>query len=836
MRGKVVGELRTLLARCCIDALEPDLIILDEFQRFKHLLNPLEGDEAGELARRLFEWAGETGKVRVLMLSATPYKMYTLAHEHEEEDHYEDFLRTVEFLQRSELRTTAFKELLGEYRRGLYRLSEGDGESATKACREIETELRHVMSRTERTGSTGKRDGMLKTGPMKAWPVKPRELVDFVSLDRLAKELDVRNIIEVWKSAPYLLSFSDDYQLDRRVEKACKDGADLATSKLLHAAKGAFLKPEEVEAYAEIDPANARLRALRADMVESGLWGCLWLPPSCPSYAPSGAYASAEGTTKRLVFSAWRVVPRVISALLSYEVERQVFLEEDAESENTPEARERRRPLLRFGRTQGRLTGMPVLGLMYPSEVLAEIGNPKRYAREHSDRLDQGTILALVKQEVSDRLQEHIAGAPQDGPFDEAWYWAAPILLDLGNGDEARRFWEVEDLDYWWTNVQGEEAPHDEEGSSWTDHVDEAKRLARGQMKLGRVPEDLADLLAQVAVAGPATSALRLLAQVVPGTESSQVPLRLAAGQIAWGFRSLFNRPEATAIVRRRERMIPLWRMVLQHCVDGCLGDVLGEHLHVLRDLEGLFDEKPDAVLNALAIAVREATGLRTTRTSYRVLDGTAREPVFDRRNLRGHYALRFGADESEGEGQAIRADHVRTAFNSPFWPFVLATTSVGQEGLDFHAWCHAVVHWNLPSNPIDLEQREGRVHRFKGHAVRKNVARAHGQAELAEPTERDLWTGIFERARQATSNDGGGLVPYWVFETEGGDHIERHVLAHPHSKESLKIGALRKSLALYRMVFGQPRQDDLMDFLIQRVPESVLEDLLEDLQVNLAP
>lgn len=30
-----------------------------------------------------------------------------------------------------------------------------------------------------------------------------------------------------------------------------------------------------------------------------------------------------------------------------------------------------------------------------------------------------------------------------------------------------------------------------------------------------------------------------------------------------------------------------------------------------------------------------------------------------------------------------------RTAFNSPFWPFVLASTDVGQEGLDFHSYTH---------------------------------------------------------------------------------------------------------------------------------------------------
>jgi ERCC4-related helicase len=74
----------------------------------------------------------------------------------------------------------------------------------------------------------------------------------------------------------------------------------------------------------------------------------------------------------------------------------------------------------------------------------------------------------------------------------------------------------------------------------------------------------------------------------------------------------------------------------------------------------------------------------------------------------------------------------VIAAFNSPFWPFVLASTSVGQEGLDFHHYSHAVVHWNIPANPVDLEQREGRVHRYQGHAVRRNVAAGYGDRPRA--------------------------------------------------------------------------------------------------------
>ena len=55
----------------------------------------------------------------------------------------------------------------------------------------------------------------------------------------------------------------------------------------------------------------------------------------------------------------------------------------------------------------------------------------------------------------------------------------------------------------------------------------------------------------------------------------------------------------------------------------------------------------------------------------------------------RAAYAHEPGATEST-EVPRIRTDELRKAFNTPFWPYVLATTSVGQEGLDFHAWCPA--------------------------------------------------------------------------------------------------------------------------------------------------
>ncbi|MEB6858374.1 hypothetical protein NA898_14730 [Proteus cibi] len=161
---------------------------------------------------------------------------------------------------------------------------------------------------------------------------------------------------------------------------------------------------------------------------------------------------------------------------------------------------------------------------------------------------------------------------------------------------------------------------------------------------------------------------------------------------------------------------------------------------------------------------------------------------------------------------QAVaHAESVKDAFNSPFHPFVLASTSIGQEGLDFHTWCHAVMHWNLPSNPVDLEQREGRVHRYKGHAVRKNIAEYYGLSALHSLAESaDPWAQLFALAASQRKAGQSDLIPYWIFE-EGTSRVERRVPILPYSKESIKFKRLKRELALYRIVFGQPRQEDLL-------------------------
>src|SRR5207302_5899939 len=141
---------------------------------------------------------------------------------------------------------------------------------------------------------------------------------------------------------------------------------------------------------------------------------------------------------------------------------------------------------------------------------------------------------------------------------------------------------------------------------------------------------------------------------------------------------------------------------------------------------------------------------------------------------LRDHAAVPLGDTEAEqvvrverGVPQTtpIRPDEVRRSFNAPFWPHILATTSVGQEGLDFHPWCSRVVHWDLSSNPLDLEQREGRIQRYAGLAIRRRLSAVLRDEVLRDPTMADdsLWRCLQKHAE--CSVDVSGLRPWWVLD-----------------------------------------------------------------------
>ncbi len=74
-------------------------------------------------------------------------------------------------------------------------------------------------------------------------------------------------------------------------------------------------------------------------------------------------------------------------------------------------------------------------------------------------------------------------------------------------------------------------------------------------------------------------------------------------------------------------------------------------------------------------------------------------------------------------------------------------------------------------------------------------------------------------------------LYPFCVID-QGTFKVERHVPAIPLSKEVLQFGKLKNSLVLYRMVFGQNRQEDLANDLQQQASYVKLQKLAKACQI----
>jgi hypothetical protein len=480
-RARVVGELRELLASSCLNALVPDLIILDEFQRFKYLLNGR--DRASGLARGLFEYP----EAKTLLLSATPYKMYTLTHESAEDNHYQDFLRTLRFLETELPGAGRVEDILREYRRELFRIKDnGEVGRLRELKQNLEASLRRVMVRTERLAASEDRDGMLREVPASRSGLEAQDLTGYVSIQRVARVLGQGDVLEYWKSAPYLLNFMDSYKLKKAFQATVETGdGNTELAGLLSEGDNVLLPWEHVSRYAAVDPGNSRLRGLLADTVDAGAWRLLWMPPAMPYYRLGGAFAdpALENFTKRLVFSSWVVVPKVIATMLSYEAERHTFRSFEDEPENTQEARQQRRPLLRFAQSEGRLTGMPVLGLLYPSTTLAHECDPLDAARELAGTETPPAlkdVLEWAQRKIERLLEEAGVTGDEHGSGDDAWYWAAPILLDLHFDREDTLEWLRDpDLAATWSGEEREASSHEEDHTYWYRHVDEARRLAR---------------------------------------------------------------------------------------------------------------------------------------------------------------------------------------------------------------------------------------------------------------------------------------------------------------------------------------------------------------------
>lgn len=817
-RDLLVGRLRKELALCSAKALANNgMVIVDEFQKFSQLLDisRAEIDFGVRLADQLL--SRDAQHRRVLLLSATPYRMPGGAMT-EGERPYADFVALVRFLAGPRA-AADLSDHLDHYARAL-RATPPDPAaimSARDAAREI---LSSIMCRTERTASTADANAMVAED-IRASTVEAPDLRGALAARQIARRLKVRDPVEYWKSAPYFLDFMRDYQFRDAVSDIQKPADRRYVAQQARNGK-LLLDQQALRRLEPLDLPSPRMRDLVGNVLKDGAERLLWVPPSLPYHIPAGVFSRLKSDVKRLVFSEWRLAPDAISGLISYETEQRLAAAMRASrgkrhrrAEEVSGLRHKRfgdlGNMLRLGRAH-QAAGDPTLAmvpllLLIAGQRLSSWADPLPAAAAAGAPIARDEHVRTFTDRIRSALKK-LPGSASAGRIDDRWYWAAPLLLE--DQDVIRR---------WMLHEDPFMAAFETSATDLDRVRDAIMAIVDNPGQLGRRPRDLVSVLARMAVCAPGQSAYRALTRSWGG-QADNIQILRAAFHIGRGFQSLFNQAEAAAAVQLefpgRKRVF--WDQVLDYCAAGNLQALLDEHLHFEADALEMFDGTADEKVERAAKSVHAAMTLKRASIDVRGLERRR-----DRRSganndfvrLRCRHAVRF-AEIKDTDGSVSRLDAVRAAFNSPFRPFVLASTAVGQEGLDFHPWCHAVVHWNLPRSPVELEQREGRVHRYKGHAVRLNVAGYVGLAGIVTAPAKaptDPWKRLFAQAEKHDSTNP--LAPCWLFEPNQNAVKIKRIVSYPaFSREQDYWPRLRERLATYRLVIGLPRQEDLLEAL----------------------
>ena len=775
---ETIGLLRIALAKTGLAKLAPDLVIFDEFQRFQDLLAG--GEQGSDIARGMVRTG--VGGPAVLLLSATPYRLYggDLDHLFGEVGHHEQFFDLVEWLfggdDQARDRRVDLEGLFRKYGDAL-RSATPTGSATTDVKSQIEERLRVIVARTERFGQQAGKEAA-KRIDLSA----PLDTVDLQAFRHLARcftdgaEDETRGVgaaVAYWSSVPLPMQIlGPDY-------KAWESAKPLPPRKrALRLTKSNIVRFRGPTAWP-----HPKLRTMCGQFPPEAL-AMPWLPPSMPWW-PLGKEWSGALSDKALLFSRFRAVPRAVAGLMSYGLERHLLQRSDLRYSDAT-----KRTLLGPQREN--------LAYFHPSFALARLIDPWQARAESVKDLICYAVERIASALTRRGIEVH-DGGERPRPL--------PKLLVL-----LERHFAVWDnsLEAWRSLAASVARRDGEGGASLLARVDKWDSAVHGSLKAVNRRE--LQTLARAALSSPGVVLARSLMRHRLALDSDAA-VYFRALRASWeGLRSYLNNPwMAASISDRGDYRKRISRAILE----GNLESVLDEHLWITGTLRHL---DPKALVDQLTTAL-------SLRTSDVKLYGLGRESDY---HLRSHAVLafnqavrRYRPGAAAGTEPAARTEDVRIAFNSPFWPHVLATTSVGQEGLDFHTWCAAIVHWDLPGNPVDLEQREGRVDRYGGISIRQVLAKSLVLDREAVGEGRSPWMALADHAEQAHRGDPVGLAPWWLVE---GAQIRRFVFDVSLSEARARFEDLRQQRLLYRLTLGQPDQSDLVKALRNRIsPDEVV-------------
>ena len=675
---KVLARLRSSLAEACLLARPPDLVIFDEFQRYRDLLAPGENDRLG---RALLEGENDR-RPAILLLSATPYRLFSETWETSAgEQPHKELFGIVEFLGGPKARRDT-EELFHRFGAILRRIANTPDQpldsslvdTAREVRAQIEGKLRPLIARTERHG-TSDVDGQGTLLPDHSLvPVDLRVFRHFAN----AVSCKFRtSAVPYWLSVPLpAQALGSRYKISRNVQ--FKTERSLPALKKVRGAGGR-----------KDGWGSPKLRALLEILPVNHL-ALPWVAPSLAWWRLGGAWRDAP-SPKLLLFSRFRATPQSVAGLMSLEVESRYA---QAEGDSYDKAWKKRK--LQAKASQG-----ATLALFYPSKFLIETTDPLK--GRHATQAQAHTT---VKRQLVTRLKQLGMAVKPPRKSDSSrrkpvWRVLAAIEKTAGTFERNQAAWRtVSDVDGVLSALLGKRAD-----------VTELDWISKREL----------DDLTALALGGPGIVAGRAWLR---HHDNALEPDGLATlTRFCWHrLRNYFDNP---VFWRRLGTGKPT--AVLQAAVvDGGLESLLDEHFWLARSRVA-----PEALVDDL----RDALGATAGRFVFKSLP-TGSSGV----HVRCHAAVPFGGTEtvedplpSNGKTRPARSHELRQAFNAPFWPHLLATTSVGQEGLDFHNWCNRITHWDLPSNPVDLEQREGRISRFGGLVVRRPLARLVGRKALAD-------------------------------------------------------------------------------------------------------
>ncbi|MDE6478866.1 MAG: helicase [Muribaculaceae bacterium] len=747
-------ELRKIFSDISLEIMKPDLVIMDEFQKFSSLIDTDTVTETEEniIARKFFA----NKDTYILLLSATPYKPYTTLEELNEtnnDEQYRDFHRLMDFLYINNDRNFDFKNIWRNYSSVLKHLEKGIDETIHQKHQLAESMLYNVIGRTERLNEGIIRenlpslDNYLSVGDIESF-IQMQHLIDNC---RRLNEKVYSAPVDYTKSTAYQLSFMDNYKLKDTIARAWKDGAGKGIKK-----DCLLLDRNKVEDYSLEDYKNAQLSFI-VDTIfgkgkkSTGVESLLWVPTSHPYYTQQpNVFTKNETFSKYLIFSSWGMVPKMLACLLSYETERRLF-RRTIETYHKDDS-----PVLRDSPKDSKSQKTKALTVMHTlSTCLADMYDPEEYF---------GKPLSYIKEQIKKKIR---------------------IKLNEFEGKIVNR---ISSLDIYHLLIG----------------LDNTKEEIRN------IPKNADEALADMAIGAPAVCLYRIFKRI------GDADAKQHAEEVAKELISIFNNRQGIAAVRNNcKAHSNFFQNVIDYCIQGNLQAVLDEFVHMIGE-----NKKPDDIVKRMKESFVSAYP-QPVNTLQTFAKG-------DKYFMRKHFAIDFGS-RKQTDKDVDHAINVRSAFNSPFRPFILASTSVGQEGLDFHWYCRKMIHWNLPSNPQNLEQREGRINRYKCLSVRRNIAKLYHDIFK--------WDDMFCKASTELKGNNSEMVPFWylplndnLFKDIKTEKIERIVPMYPMSEEVSRYSRLIKVLSLYRLTMGQPRQEELLQMLEGKMSPEQIKQLLFDL------